>query len=262
MKNLFVFLLIFIGNFSIAQTQLFSEYNFNSGEYIILGTEISEGMRNPFGDTLVDFYTNDTVVENLIKREWVFTEPSPLYACGYNYEISICKKGLEVESYYINLECNEINGKKGAFHFDIQKLRMLVGKVKKAFVNFKSFQNIEEARDYRKKILADSQLIMTATPDWVKYEGTFRFNYTYPKKNHFEETDTLLMQLTNEIKKAYPGENFELEYAGESREWLLVEVKCNKTLRDKFVLYPTEFESDRWKPYQYYLQSYWLIKGK
>lgn len=244
---------------SYGQTQLLKDYDFDKGGYTLLGVR-SESDRNGLADTIRDFYTDDIEVLNLFKKKWVFKKPSPQYACGYHYIIAVCKNGLKVESFYINLNCNEIATDKGYFYFDAQKLRMFKDKLKKIVVKKEEFSSLAEARAGRTKILSQKNLIMTETPNWTKYEGEFNFTYTCPKgsRDCLDNQKKLLKQLTEEIKKAYPNELFELKDVGGSKSELFVEVRCNKSLAEEFSLYPLSWK--KWEAYWLELRSYWTTE--
>ena len=264
---IFFQLLLLSTGISFAQkTQLLKDYDFDKGGYYLLGT-FSESDRNGLRDTLGEFYTDDISVLNRFKKEWTFKKPSPFYACGYHYTISICKDGLEVERFAINLNCNMIATDKGYFYFDSQKLRMFVGKLKKAFERNDKFSSLTVARDMRTNILKREGLIMVETPDWAKYEGEFDFICTFPKDSERDRIDEEKI-LEEEIKAAYPGETFALSVYMSSTSELWVNVKCNKTLADKFKLYPF-FKGEQWKAYDLpkeaydhlRLRSYWTTSS-
>lgn len=240
-----------------SQTQVLADYNFDKGGYYMLGV-FNESDRNGLRDSLGEFYTDSIPILNQFKHEWTFDTPGQKWACGYHYTIYVCKDGLPVEYFNINLNCNEIVSDDGYFYFDTQKLRMFMGKVKKPLVKSEKFDSIPQARARRAEILSQPKLITTFTPDWTTYEGEFNFTYTCPAsvKDCFDEEDTLLKQLSGEIQNAYPGEVFELEGAGGSRTELFVNVLCNKSLADKFRLYPLSWKE--WTPYSLYLRSYWV----
>lgn len=255
-----IFLQIFLLSTSIAfakKTQLLKDYDFEKDGYYLLGT-FSESDRNGLRDTLGEFYTDDISVLNQFKKEWTFDKPSPFYACGYHYTVYICKNGLPVESFAINLNCNTIVTDRGIFYFDTQKLRMFAEKLKKPFMRRDEFSSITTARDKRAEILKKDGLIMTETPNWTEYEGEFEF--TYPKEFGSKvDNEQILNELTQEIQAAYPDEVFTLWERGSSREELHVNVMCNKTLVDKFELYPKSW--NEWSTYQLWLGSYWTTKS-
>ncbi|WP_338759591.1 hypothetical protein WAF17_11975 [Bernardetia sp. ABR2-2B] len=243
------------------QTQIFKDYNFDKGGYYILGT-IGEHDRHvkTLCDTLGEFYTDKIDILNEFKNEWVFSEPDPHFACGYHYRIYICKDGLEVESVSVNLQCNTIVTKSGDFHFDSEKLRHFLGRLKKPLSGEKQFDSIAKAREYRNNLLKNNEnLIMTETPKWTEYEGNFRFEYNCPENTTHcsEKRKSLLQKMRKEIAKTYPNEEFELEQMGGSLTSIIVEVRCKKRLFDKFKLYDRSIYNT-WNPYRCSLKSYWV----
>jgi len=220
---------------------------------------------NKLRDSVGEFYTEDTSVLNIFKKEWVFDKPSPAYACGYHYSILICRKGAVLESDGVNLNCHEIATDTGYFYFDSQKLRPFIGKLKKLYVEHKHFNNVEEAREYRLNILKDKNLIYSSKPDWTKFNGTFRFEYPYEEDtstnfslNEYVKKDNALLQKIKEaINSAYPNQDFELADVGGSLDEVDIEVKCDKTFAEKFKLYKKSAEFRGWQSYDLNLVSYW-----
>jgi len=251
---------------SFGQTQLFESYNFNNGGYYILGlqaridqTDRAKGPLYRMGN----FYLKDTIVLNKIKKEWVFTKPGKRYACGYNYNMFLCKNGIVLKRFSINLNCNEIVFDEGYFYFDSEKLKMfLKSKRKSPLIKQKDFENINEARKYRDSVLRDDSLIMVPTPRWTKFEGEFDFTYKCDKiKNTcYEKEDSLINVMRYEITRNYPDEEFELSDRGGSLSEILQTIYCNKSLSDKFNLYYRDKESyfGQWKPFRLSLTTYWV----
>lgn len=215
MKILQLAIFILLSNISFGQIQFFKDYDFKKGGYYLLGRS-SESDRNELADSLGEWYTDDISVLNEFKEEWTFTEPGQRYACGYHYVVYLCKDGLALENFSINLNCNEIVGNKGYFYFDSSKLSKFKSKLKKPYRERKTFENINTARDYRMKILKDTNLIFTPTPSWIRFEGTFNFDYNCKEENKdcLNNEKKVLMQLKTEIKSKYPQEDFELDERG------------------------------------------------
>lgn len=257
-KHFLIVGLLLLTSTLFGQTQLLKSYDFDKGGYYLLGL-LSESDRNGLADSLGDFFTDDIKVLQAIKKEWSFKKPSPQYACGYHYNILICKNGVKIESFSINLNCNEIATDRGYFYFETRQLRMFKDNFKKPIRKSENFSSLTEARNYRTKILSEPTLIYTPTPNWTKYEGTFEFTYICPKgsKDCLDNEKKILAQLNVEIAKTYPGEQFELNGRGGSSDELFVEVKSNKSLADKFKLYKRDLEFDEWEPYNFNFSTYW-----
>ena len=257
----FIFTLVFYLLKLDAQVQVLKSYNFEEGGYYLLGAR-AESDRNSFADSLGVFYTNDIQVLNKIKKEWVFKKPSPKYACGYHYYVLICKDGKELESFAVNLNCNEIVSDKGYFYFDTNKLRKFKNDFKKPYEKYNTFKSLEEARVHLENIKKDTNVIVYFSPDWEKYDGNFSFEYSCAKKSNpcgEYPHKTLLKKLENEIRTAYPGEDFKIDWKGGSLKEVDIEVTCKLSLLNKFKLYPIIYE---WKSFYPQLATYWKVKQR
>ncbi|MBI1838551.1 MAG: hypothetical protein HYR91_14905 [Flavobacteriia bacterium] len=261
MKNIILqIFFITVTTFTYCQTQVLKEFDFNDGGYSILGVKWG-GLKNSLLDSIGEFYTKDTSILNQIKTDWFFSIPGQMYACGYHYEIFICKNGLVLKSLRVNLECNEIVTDEAYFYFDSDKLRKFHGKFKIPLKKIETFENLTKARDYRDRILKNENLIMTPSPLWIKYEGEFDFTFkcNEKKKTCYRKEDRLKIMINNEITLNYPNEEFILTDRGGSWTEILQTVYCNKSLSDKFDLYYRDKESyfGKWKPFELSLVSYW-----
>lgn len=248
-----------ITTFVYAQKQLLKNVDFDKGGYCLLGIT-REGGPNKLTSSLGDFYTDNIELLNAIKKEWVFKKPSPMYACGYNYEVVICKNGLELASFSINLSCHVLATDDGYFYFKEEQLGMFKDKFKKPYSRRETFSSVNEARTFREKIIKKPRLIFVEIPAWIDYEGSFRFTYIHAKgfKNTLSNKKKILNNLTHDIQIAYPDEKFELRNWMDSREKMEVEVKSNKSLSDKFQLYKKDVHFDSWQPYTLSLETYWM----
>ncbi len=264
MKKTIIFIsLLFVTTISFGQTAALKNYDFNKDHYYLIGIRTDMAYGPVLADTLDVFYTNDIKTLNEFKKTWVFTKPSPMYACGYDYMVHICKNGESLEHFAINFDCNVISIDKGYFYFDLKKLTMFKSKVHKAFISTNNFPSVIKGREFRNKILTDSNLIISTKPQWIEYEGSFNFTYAIKSgevKDPFNIEEKYFKQLTEEIKKNYPGEGFELTSTGGSNTELYMELKCNKSLSDKFNLYPKSW--NKWTAYDIELISYWKTKQK
>lgn len=237
--------LLNLTTYGFGQTELLRKYNFDEGGYYILGVR-SESDHNGLSDSLGEFYTADIRILNAIKKEWVFKKPSPKYACGYHYEVIVCKNGIGLESFSINLNCNEIVSANGYFYFDSRQLRMFKDDLKRAYRIQENFSSLNEARDYRSKVVTQPTLIFVPTPEWTNYEGTFEFTFFCQGKSKDCRNNErkLLETIKAEISQAYPDEPFELDLRGGSTTELFIAVKSNKSLADKFTLYKRDLKLD------------------
>jgi len=248
---------------TFGQTQLLKSYDFDQGGYYLLGLR-SESDPNGLADSLREFYTDNVEVLNAIKKEWTFKKPSPQYACGYHYTILICKDGSEIERFSINLNCNEIATDMGYFYFETQQLRMFKDSFKKPFRKHEVFSSLTEARNYRIKINTQPSLIYTPTPIWTKYEGTFTFIYNCHKDTGdcLNNEKEVLIQLKSEMANTYTEESFEITSSGGSSDYLFVNVKCNKSLADKWKQSNGHVVFGNWKPYDFNFSTYWTVGSR
>ncbi|MCA6364323.1 MAG: hypothetical protein IM638_14895 [Bacteroidetes bacterium] len=161
-----------------------------------------------------------------------------------------------LKTIWINLNCNELVCDGRYFYFNSDKLRIFKGKLKKLKTVYEDFKTIEEARHKRKEILNHPKLICTPYKPWIDYEGEFWFTYTYPnpKTDYLLGAKVFLDKLTVELKNSYPNETFILDDMGGSLTEKFVHVYCNKSLSEKFSLYPRE----EWSDLKPDLISYWI----
>jgi hypothetical protein len=260
MKTIIQIIFLVISSFTFSKTKLLKEFDFNEGGYSILGVEWG-GDENSLLDSIGEFYTEDISILNQIKDEWVFSIPGQGYACGYHYEIFICKNGLVLKSLRVNLNCYEIVTDEGYFYFDSDKLRKFYGKFKRPYRITKTFDELTEARAYRDSILKNEKLIMTESPPWTKYEGEFDFTYkcNENKKTCLRKEKQIIKSIKSEIALKYPNEEFELSNSGGSLTEIIETIYCNKSLSNNFDLYFRNKESyfGQWRPFKLTLTSYW-----
>jgi hypothetical protein len=113
-----------------AQTQVLKNYDFDKGGYSLIGIR-SESDFNQLAHDLGDFYTDDIQVLNAIKKEWTFKEPTGMYACGYHYYVYVCKNGIEIDRFWINLSCHMFATNRKYFYFEEQQLGRFKNQLKK-----------------------------------------------------------------------------------------------------------------------------------
>jgi hypothetical protein len=258
-KNIFILILLIESFLSFGQVALFKEYDFNKGGYRILGIK-NDITPKGLEDTIGDFYTDDISVLNLLKKEWIFEKSISPCACGFHYSVYVCKNGIELESFGINLFYKVIETNKGTFYFDSKKLRKLKNRLKKPIVESNEFSAISEARNERKQKLTSQNLILIETPDWLEYEGEFSISYNCPTEigDCLNNEKNILSQITDFLKKKFPNLKFELVCFGGSATDIYIKVKCDKKFADLFVFYPLII--NEWKFYNLELISYKTIE--
>lgn len=85
---------------------LFSNYDFNSGEYKL----VFYGDEGGIIENYYKFYIDDVKTLNEIKKQWIFTKKSDIYSCGYSYSMDLLKKDSVIFSKSINVECEYMSG--------------------------------------------------------------------------------------------------------------------------------------------------------
>jgi hypothetical protein len=258
---IYIFLFFCIAN-CYCQVQPLKKFNFNQGGYTLLAI-YNESDPNSLRDSLQEFYIDDISVLNEIKQDWIFTVSSPKYACGYHYEILICKEHKVLQSYAINLNCHEIVTDSGYYYFDSEKLRKYYRYKKRVYSKWMQFDSIQKARDFSHKLSGFNGIIFTPEPNWINYEGSFRFAVSHPMiydsswslDEMVKKTNIFLDSITSIVKSAYPGENFELRDAGGSLNEIDFEIFCNKSLEQKFTLFKRGIPHD-WEPLELNLTYY------
>lgn len=248
----------------LGQKAVFGNHQFEDGGYSVVGISLHHG-DHPLQKKLGEFYTDNIQVLNALKKSWVFKRPQKDYACGYHYEIVVLKKGIEVDSFVINLECEQLRLSDASLYFDLKKLDSFANRFKKLYRESQVFESASEARARLASLKNDPEFVYAYPPRWLEYDGEFRFNFKCPADNKRcgSEIEPLRQRLTAEIEAAYPGERFRLEESGGSSNGdVFVRVKSSKSLEEKFTLY------DRWnregfgkfEPYHLGLEVYWKSK--
>lgn len=249
-----------------AQNRPFDKFKFEDGGYTLAGV-FEHYKDHPVQKEVGEFYTEDIDVLNEIKRAWNFPRPQKLYACGYHYYVVLLKDGKKVDDLSINLECNQVVTGKGSRYFRNQLLTSFSARFRPLFQRSSDFLNVAEARSYWQKSIADGAFVFAYPPNWLKYEGTFRFRSQCPSKDkncYYSGHDAeVLMQVRSGISSAYPGEPFELKTSGGSSTGeVFFEITCNRSLEEKFGLFDRWNKEmfGKWQPFPLTLDSYWKVK--
>lgn len=272
MKLSCTLLLLLIASIGFGQYQPLDSLDLESGDYCVLAI-FSESDPSALRDSLGEFYINDIDVLKEINNIWKFEQKAPFYACGYHYDVLICKNGEAIDDFSINLNCNTLCAEGGCYDFDNDKLRFLLGKTQ-TFHKESKRTTIEKGRNYLNSIRNDSNLIFAPHPIWMEYEGDFEFTYHYPEGVEkyypdFEEEidsallkfseDSILSGLKKQIQDKYPQEVFDLRDVGGSSSYMSVRVTSNKSLEEKFDL----FERTKYQEWEYFkprFRTYWTKK--
>ncbi len=234
-QTLFTLLLLLCTMPCLGQAAPFEKYHFEDGGYTFLGI-FSHHDDHPLQKKMGEFYTDDVSVLNAIKKDWVFKKPQYMHACGYHYDIILLKNGKEVDSFAINLECNELVTSNGSVYFDLKKLEAFSSRFKHLKKETREFPTAPDARRFLNDVSNTPEFAYAWPPNWLSYEGKFQFQAKCPA-NLGEDcwmsniSDKLISRLHSEITKKYPGELFELKTSGGMTGGIaFVEVRCDKSL--------------------------------
>jgi hypothetical protein len=243
------------------QYKPFEKYRFEDGGYSVVGVfeHIDD---HPLQKKVGEFYTDDLVVLNALKKNWVFTRPQHQYACGYHYLISVLRNGNVLDDFSINLECHELALGDRSYYFDWRRLEDFAGRFKPLYRRKNEFTSVSQAREFWKAANSNQDFVYAWKPEWLEFEGTFQFQVKCidTVRDCIKDGDKMLPQLNKAISAAYPGEWFELEaIGGTSSGELFVLIKCNESLERRFDLYDrwNKQAFGKWEPYPLTLYSYW-----
>lgn len=257
-KNLFFPIFLAVTMNSWGQYSPLTKYNFSNGNYFLIGLKTIRYNGRMIPDSSGHFYISNIQVLNEIKKEWVFRKRAPIEQCDFDYTVYICIGQKAVDSFFINLLCEEINfDYYTSYRFDPHQLNMFKNSFQNLTLKIEGFPSISEGRLAVKNIEMKTDLLITNKPDWLKYDGEFNFTYPHPPIKNRKEFDKMFEHLKAEFQKNFPGEVFELEDAGGSRDELFVNVKSSEALYNKFKLYPLNWK--KWEPYEPILTSYWKV---
>lgn len=246
-----------------AQYRPFEKYNFDEGDYTLIGVFVhhkDHAVQKKVGE----FYTSDIEVLKAIQKTWNFPRKQAMHACGYHYNILLLNNGEKVESLSINLECNEIITEKGSRYFDPSVMTNISNRVNKLITQSDEFASIQEAREYWQRIKQDENFVYALRPEWLDFEGRFRFRVQCPEGitdcYMSGRDEAVLESVRKKISTTYPSEKFEIRTSGGTSDGeAFIEIKCDKSLESKFDVYD-RWNKDafgRWAPFHLALRSYW-----
>jgi hypothetical protein len=169
---LMIFLLLSGG--SIGQ-RILSQYDFNKGGYAICLLEgpmgADRGIRGcPVTDqnaidTVSFFYTSDTAVLNLLKKELLLYNTqakngtSSFYLCGYPFWFCVFKEGKSILKLPANIECGYMDTSMGQLLFRSQTLKQFRKSFKPLTVRYTCFKNGEEKAQFIERIKKDASYV-------------------------------------------------------------------------------------------------------
>ncbi len=238
----FAFLLTLLATVYVdGQTAPLEKYHFEDGGFTFVGI-FSHYNDHPLQKKLGEFYTTDLAVLNALKKSWRFTRPQHDYACGYHYEFLVLRNGATLDSFVVNLECNQLRTSGRSLFFDSRKLEVFATRFAPLRREKREFRTIAEARAYLNTAESSPTFVYAQPPRWIEFEGEFDFRMKCPTtdKACYREFAKYKPALEKEISAKYPGEKFMLEPSGSSNDELFIRVRSKKSLEERFDLY------DRW----------------
>jgi hypothetical protein len=261
-KIALVLFIITITSSLFAKTQVFKEYNFSEDGFTLLFVQNQPYLvdQNNNSSDLINYYTDDISILNNIKNNWIFSKSEVMYACGYSFTIYLCKNKKIIDTFYINLDCEQICTKLGCYSFNKNYFFKIQNSLTKAITKSDKFSTLEKGRKIQADYIKLNNLITTDLPDWLKYEGEFDFQYLCLKDdgNCFINNHKILNKLQDQIKSNYPDQSCFLEIVGyNSPNELECRVKCNLQLAKQFNIYKIINSFQAYN--DFVLISYWKI---
>lgn len=201
-----------------------------------------------------DFYVDDPAVLQRLKGAWVAGGPAPYFLCGYHYSLYVISRGAIKESFDINLErgCNTIVDSAGNPRwFRPSLIERFEKEYKKPRIIDKEFSSLNEARAYHMTVDKAPSFLMMIEPDWVKFDGTLRFDYACTGQEQ-ASVETCVAAALEKVRRAYPGELFNSRNAGSTgMDGRTLEVAlaldCKASFKEHFTLF--ELKKDAWAPF-------------
>jgi hypothetical protein len=238
-----------------AQTALLGDFDFSQGGYTLLIVPLDEGFSDDVDTATVIAYFDDAAHLNAFKAQWVFEQEATQYpfACFNTFTVHVCRAGKAEESIAISRNCHAITSSKGEFAF-------------LGFIPFQGYKlaqrrnhqysTLQQARTALDSLSQLPNLIYLVPSDWKDFDGEFAFFLEDIK----QPREQVYADLKAAMERKYPGEPFEIESFSSSGSsetgWdYYVEVRCRKSLFEKFDLY--KVNQNGWQPFPLTLTTYW-----
>lgn len=266
MNKLFILILAyFLCGRCCAQTFIFYDYQFTKGEYLLFAAIISEDSSETLNRS---FYIDDSLILTEMKIDFQLNEIEPLSSTkrDWSYGLYIFKnKTSEMSNFEIGLNDKYIMPQYTDIFYRLDPEQIFKYKSSFKYLTERKFKynSLQDGRlNYNSNIKNDS-LVYTTTPSWVNFEGSFSFDYNCKNGDcPYKEQYYVQENLEKLIKETYPNESFKLRSfggsvaLGESGTFSYsYTVSCNKTLADKFKLYPITEKYANYSSFE--LTTYW-----
>lgn len=242
----------------------FAKYRFEDGGYRLVAA-FEHHNDHALQKQVGEFYTDDLAVLNEIKRDWSFTQRSPLYACGYHYFIVLMKDGKRVDDMSINLDCNSIVTADGPYRFPGKLLTKLRTKVRPVISKTEQFDDLSKARAAWDAYNKNAEFIYAYEPKWLRYEGTFVFKFPCPAEvGCSNDWDKNTEHMRRTFAEKFSDRDIAVRQTGSGggklNGYLTFEVTSTRAFYDSFDLFPTEREEyffGKWRPFDLWLTTHW-----
>jgi len=268
-KIVFGIMLFLILEDAYSQTQIFSDFDFSNGQYSLYLIDEGEPeelwVRDSLNrllivDTARHFYTDDPLVLNQIKSDWI--GESVDYFCEIEYDIYLMRKDSLVLKMNMNFEFQVLSVGAQSYQITPEIITKYFAKFKRLKKRFFKCSDFKDGRDFWKKIENDDQFVLKEQhkPSWIDYDGFFCFEYRDTLEKSYTE---LISQFIKQFSIAFPNEKFDIYCSSKNfKEDLkcidyLFNVKCKKSLYDKFEMH----KKQEWKEFmegkELWLMLYW-----
>ncbi|MFT5822213.1 MAG: hypothetical protein ACI8ZM_003469 [Crocinitomix sp.] len=222
--------------------QVFSDYDFNSGDYELFGVYWSDFQRNSLADSIGTFSIKDTVILNDLKNNWQL-KSYPHSECGYDYKFYLAKGDSIVSTSLVNVFCESIVMDGISYKLERDKIANLYGKTDSIAHVRVVFYGQDLALEYLEGMRADSNVFVVDDGGyvWEKYVGYFEVTYT---NTDVRDREKALLEVKKAISKKYKTTDFELENVGSNSETgtYKIRIYSHWEFADEFNLYPIRKE--------------------
>ena len=263
-KLLVLILAYFLCERCCAQTFIFYDYQFTKGEYLLFAAIISEDSSETLNRS---FYIDDPIILTEMKIDFQLNEIEPLSTTkrDWSYLLYIFKnKTSEMSNFEIGLNDKYIMPQYTDIFYRLDPEQIFKYKSSFKFLTERKFKynSLQDGRlNYKSNIKNDS-LVYIKTSSWVKFEGSFSFEYNCKNGDCPYKEPYIQENLEKRIKETYPNELFNLRNSGGSLTIgdggtfsYSYTVSCNKSFADKFKLYPITEKYTNYSSFE--LTTYW-----
>lgn len=236
------------------QTKILSGYNFNDGEYVLYSRSGSNCCKEKnIVDSLGDWYINNNQIIQQVNNVWQLRQKKEFdfYDNGYDFDISLYKNKLKVETFYVNQSTWTLYHRNKAYYFGPEHLRIIFRKTKSRinhqYRRYEPYDSLgvfhpsefDSANAYYHWCLKDtSVMIITRTnADQGAFEGCFFIEYPITASNKKFGPEKTVDRLYKELKNKYGTSHFKVEFEDMDTDKIYFLIWCNKDFFDWFTSY-------------------------